>query len=132
MFVADAAETRPPATTSAGSPMQVPFLDLQAQNRSVWDDIQAALEPVLTQAQFILGPAVERFEKLFAAYLGARHCVGLNNGTNALHMALLACDIGPGDEVITTPATWISTSWAVSYVGARPVFVDVDPGTYTL
>jgi dTDP-4-amino-4,6-dideoxygalactose transaminase len=112
--------------------MQVPFLDLQAQNRSVWDDIQAALAPVLAQAQFILGPAVERFEKLFADYLGARHCVGLNNGTNALHLALLACDVGPGDEVITTPATWISTSWAVSYVSARPVFVDVDPVTYTL
>jgi dTDP-4-amino-4,6-dideoxygalactose transaminase len=132
MFVADAADPRPPATTAMGSPMQVPFLDLQAQNRSVWDDIQSALAPVLTQAQFILGPAVERFEKLFAAYQGARHCVGLNNGTSALHMALLACDVGPGDEVITTPATWISTSWAVSYVGARPVFVDVDPVTYTL
>jgi dTDP-4-amino-4,6-dideoxygalactose transaminase len=112
--------------------MFVPFLDLRAHNQSLWPEIQAALEPVMEEAQFILGPAVERFETHFAAYLGARHCVGLNNGTSALHMALLACDVGPGDEVITTPATWISTAWAVSYVGARPVFVDVDPQTYTL
>jgi dTDP-4-amino-4,6-dideoxygalactose transaminase len=112
--------------------MQVPFLDLRAQNRSVWSEVRAALKPVVEEAQFILGPAVERFEEQFAAYLGARHCVGLNNGTTALHLALLACGVGPGDEVLTTPATWISTSWAVSYVGARPVFVDVDPVTYTL
>jgi dTDP-4-amino-4,6-dideoxygalactose transaminase len=112
--------------------MHVPFLDLKAQNRSVWPEVQAALDPVFEQAQFILGPAVERFERHFADYLGARHCVGLNNGTSALHLALLACGVGPGDEVITTPATWISTSWAVSYVGARPVFVDVDPVTFTL
>ncbi len=112
--------------------MDVPFLDLRAHNRSVWSEIQAALDPVMEQAQFILGPAVERFEAHFAEYLGVRHCVGLNNGTSALHLALLACDVGPGDEVITTPATWISTSWAVSYVGARPVFVDIDPVTYTL
>lgn len=112
--------------------MQVPFLDLRAQNRSVRTEVRAALDPVLEASQFILGPAVERFEEEFAAYLGARHCVGLNNGTTALHLALLACGVGPGDEVLTTPATWISTSWAVSYVGARPVFVDVDPITYTL
>jgi dTDP-4-amino-4,6-dideoxygalactose transaminase len=112
--------------------MQVPFLDLRDHNRSVMPEVRAALDPVLDGSQFILGPAVERFEERFAAYVGARHCVGVNNGTSALHLALLACGVGPGDEVITTPATWISTSWAVSYVGARPVFVDVDPVTYTL
>jgi dTDP-4-amino-4,6-dideoxygalactose transaminase len=112
--------------------MQVPFLDLKAQNRSIWPELQAALAPVMAEAQFILGPAVERFEKHFAEYLGVRYCVGLNNGTSALHMALLACGIGPGDEVITTPHTWISTSWAISYVSARPVYVDIDPVTYTL
>src|SRR5580692_5347147 len=112
--------------------MQVPFLDLRAQNHSVRSEIRAALDPVLEESQFILGPAVERFEADFAAYLGARHCVGLNNGTTALHLALLACGVGPSDEVITTPATWISTSWAISYLGARPVFVDVDPVTFTL
>lgn len=110
----------------------VPFLDLKGHNQSVWSEIQEALQPVLAESQFILGPAVARFEGHFADYLGVRHCIGLNNGTSALHMALLACGVGPGDEVITTPATWISTSWAISYVGARPVFVDIDPITYTL
>jgi dTDP-4-amino-4,6-dideoxygalactose transaminase len=112
--------------------MQVPFLDLRAQNNSIMPELQAAIAPVIENAQFILGPAVEAFEKDFAAYLGARECVGVNNGTSALHMALLALSIGPGDEVITTPHTWISTSWAISYVGAKPVFVDIDPQTYNL
>ncbi len=112
--------------------MQIPFFDLKAQNRAIWAELQTALQPVLTEGQFILGPAVERFEASFARYVGARHCIGLNNGTSALHLALLACGIGPGDEVITTPATWISTSWAISYVGATPVFVDIDPASYTI
>jgi dTDP-4-amino-4,6-dideoxygalactose transaminase len=112
--------------------MSVPFLDLKQQHRAIWPEIQAALDPVLAQAQFILGPAVERFEAAFAAFIGTRFCVGLNNGTAALHMALHACDIGPGDEVITTPHTWVSTSWAVSYLGAKPVYVDIDPATYNL
>src|SRR5258708_17781676 len=111
--------TAPPAREPAR--LQVPFLDLKAQNQSIWPEIQEALQPVLAEAQFILGPAVTRFERHFADYLGARHCVGLNNGTSALHMALLACGVGPGDEVITTPATWISTSWALRYVAPRPV-----------
>jgi len=112
--------------------MQVPFLDIQAQNRSIWAELQAALEPILYAAQFILGPAVERFERRFAEYIGVRHCVGVNNGTSALHMAILACNIRPGDEIITTPHTWISTSWAISYTGAIPVYVDIDPQTYTI
>ena len=112
--------------------MRVPFMDLKAQNWSIWPELQTAIDGVVSEAQFILGPAVQRFETHFAEYLGARHCIGLNNGTSALHMALLACDIGPGDEVITTPHTWISTTWAISYVGARPVFVDIDPLTYTM
>lgn len=113
-------------------PLKVPFLDLGQQNRRVGSECAAALESVISQSQFILGPAVERFEAAFANYVGASHCVGLNNGTSALQMALLACDIGPGDEVITTPHTWISTTWAISYVGATPVYVDIDPATYTL
>jgi dTDP-4-amino-4,6-dideoxygalactose transaminase len=112
--------------------MKVPFLDLKAQNRSIWFELLSALEDVMSEAQFILGPAVERFEARFAEYVGVRHCVGLNNGTSALHLALLASGVGPGDEVITTPHSWISTTWAISYVGARPVFVDIDPVTYTL
>jgi dTDP-4-amino-4,6-dideoxygalactose transaminase len=112
--------------------MHVPFIDLQAQNRSLRRDLDAAIAGVIDEARFILGPAVERFEADFAAYVGVPHCVGTNNGTTALHMALLACGVGPGDEVITTPATWISTSWAISYVGAKPVYVDIDPVTFTL
>jgi dTDP-4-amino-4,6-dideoxygalactose transaminase len=112
--------------------MQVPFLDLRAQNHSIRDELRAALDGVIDDASFILGPAVDDFERKFAAYLGVRHCVGVNNGTSALHLALLACGVGPGDEVITTPHTWISTTWAVSYVGAKPVYADIDPVTYNL
>ena len=75
--------------------MKVPFLDLKAHHHGIWPELRAALEPVLSEGQFILGPAVERFENHFARYLGARFCVGLNNGTSALHMALIACDVGP-------------------------------------
>jgi dTDP-4-amino-4,6-dideoxygalactose transaminase len=111
---------------------KIPFLDISAQNRSIWPELQAAMESVASNSQFILGPAVERFEERFARYLGVKHCVGLNNGTSALHMALRAFDVGPGDEVITTPHTWISTSWAISYVGATPVYADIDPATYNI
>src|SRR5580658_2760202 len=112
--------------------LTVPFLDLPAENRSIDEELNEAINQVISRGQFILGPAVERFEQAFAEYLGAKYCVGLNNGTSALHLALEACDIGPGDEVITTPHSWISTTWAISYVGATPVFVDIDPSTYTL
>jgi len=113
-------------------PAGVPFLDLKLHHRAIWAELCEAMENVASQAQFILGPAVDRFEKAFADYVGVQHCVGVNNGTSALHMALRACDVGPGDEVITTPHTWISTTWAISYVGATPVFVDIDPATYNL
>jgi dTDP-4-amino-4,6-dideoxygalactose transaminase len=117
---------------TSASVTQVPFLDLRAQHQALWDPLREAIDEVVRNGQFILGPAVERFEATFAEYVGAAGCVGLNNGTSALHMALIACGVGPGDEVITTPHTWISTSWAISYVGATPVFVDIDPVTYTL
>lgn len=110
----------------------VPFLDLKAHTRSIWSDVEPAMRAVVEDAAFVLGPAVERFEKRFADYVGAAHCVGVNNGTSALHLALLAAGVGPGDEVVTTPHSWISTTWAISYVGAKPVFADVDPVTYTL
>ncbi len=112
--------------------MHVPFLDLKAQNRRIWPELAEALDRVISEAQFVLGPAVERFEEAFAAYLGRRRCVGLNNGTSALRMALEACGVAPGDEVITTPHTWFSTSSAVSHLGARPVYVDIDPETYNI
>jgi len=112
--------------------MHVPFLDLKQQNSAIWDELQQDFTALVRDAQFILGPAVAAFEKAFADFCGARHCIGLNNGTTALHMALLAFDIGPGDEVITTPHSWISTSWGIAYTGARPVFVDIDPCTRNL
>lgn len=112
--------------------MKVPFLDLKIQSRSIADEVRNAMERVIDECSFILGPAVERFEKAFASYCGASHCVGLNNGTTALHMALLAFDIGPGDEVISTPHSWISTSWGIAYTGAKPVFVDIDRSSYNL
>lgn len=110
----------------------IPLMDLVEQNRRIARPCRAALEEVVSKSQFVLGPAVERFEAAFAEYIGVDHCVGLNNGTSALQLALHACDVGPGDEVITTPHTWISTTWAISYVGAKPVYVDIDPTTYTL
>lgn len=111
---------------------QIPFVDLKAQNQELSGELQSAIDEVTQTAAFILGPAVERFEKSFARYCEAEHAVGLNNGTSALHLALLACGVGPGDEVITTPHSWISTSWAISYTGAKPIFVDIDPTTYNL
>ncbi len=112
--------------------MRVPLIDIPAQNRSIENELREAVDEVVREGRFILGPAVERFEAEFARYIGTAHCVGVNNGTSALHMALLACGVGPGDEVITTPHTWISTAWAISYTGARPVFADIDSRSYTL
>ena len=110
----------------------VPFLDIRAQNSRIWQQLKDSIETVVRESEFILGPNVLKFEEHFAAFCGAQHCVGVNNGTSALHMALLAFDIGPGDEVITTPHSWISTSWAIAYTGAKPVFADIDPVTFTL
>ncbi len=112
--------------------MQVPFLDLKAQNQSIWSDLQSAVEQVAKESAFILGPSVERFEKHFAEWVGVKHAIGLDNGTSALQLALIAAGVGPGDEVITTPHSWVSTTWAISYVGAKPVYVDIDPATYNL
>jgi dTDP-4-amino-4,6-dideoxygalactose transaminase len=110
----------------------VPFLELKLQNSLIWDQIHGEFGDLVSQAQFILGPAVKGFEESFARYCGARYCVGLNNGTTALHMALLAFNIGPGDEVITTPHSWISTSWGIAYTGAKPVYADIDRQSYNL
>jgi dTDP-4-amino-4,6-dideoxygalactose transaminase len=107
----------------------VPYFDLTEQYRQLKDEILPALDRVCTNAAFILGEEVERFEAEFAAYCGARHCVALNSGTSALHLALLAAGVGQGDEVITSPNTFIATAEAISYTGARPVFADVSPLT---
>jgi dTDP-4-amino-4,6-dideoxygalactose transaminase len=112
--------------------MHVPFLDLPAQYAPIRSEIDAAISEVMETGAFALGPTVADFESEFADYVGASHCVGVNSGTSALHLALLAGGVGPGDEVITTPHTWISTSWGISYSGAKPVYVDVDPHTGNL
>ncbi len=110
----------------------IPFLDLRAQFRSLRNEILPEVEKVLDSARYAQGPAAEEFERAFAEYCGARRCVGLNTGTSALHLALRCLDVGPGDEVITVPMTFIATVWAISYAGARPVFVDIDPRTRTM
>jgi dTDP-4-amino-4,6-dideoxygalactose transaminase len=109
--------------------MDVPYFDLKAQYDGIRDEILAALDRVCRGAAFILGTEVAEFEREFAAYCEARHCVALNTGTSALHLALLAAGVGPGDEVVTTSNTFIATAEAISYVGARPVFADIDPST---
>lgn len=110
----------------------IPFVDLQAQYRSIKQDIDSAISEVLESAQFVLGPAVASFEADFARYCGARRAIGVNTGTSALHLALLALGIGPGDEVITVPHTFVATVAAILYCGARPTYVDVDETSYTL
>jgi len=112
--------------------MRVPFLDLAGVHRPIQRELMDALGKAIEGNEFILGPSVGDFEEAFAAYVGRRHCVALSSGTAALHLASLAVDMGPGDEVITTPFTWISTSWAISYCGATPVFADVEPTTGNL
>jgi dTDP-4-amino-4,6-dideoxygalactose transaminase len=107
----------------------IPFLSLADQTAAIKDDVMAALGRVIDAQGFANGPAVAAFEREFAAYLGCREVVCVNSGTAALHAALITAGVGPGDDVITVPHTWISTAWAISYLGARPVFVDVDPKT---
>jgi dTDP-4-amino-4,6-dideoxygalactose transaminase len=110
----------------------IPLLDLKAQYRKIKPQVDAAVARVLESAQFVLGPEVAAFEERFAAYCGVRHCVALNSGTSALHLALLAAGVGPGDEVITVSMTFVATTAAILYCGAKPVFVDVDPDTWTM
>jgi dTDP-4-amino-4,6-dideoxygalactose transaminase len=96
------------------------------------DELLRAIFEVTDSAHFVLGPHVAAFEEEFAAFAGAHHCVAVNSGTSALHLALICAGVKAGDEVITVPMTFIATAWAISYVGATPVFVDVDPVTYTM
>jgi dTDP-4-amino-4,6-dideoxygalactose transaminase len=110
----------------------IPFGDLQAQYHSIKSEIDQAIACTLESSQFILGREVAAFEEEFAAFHGAAHGVGTNSGTSALHLALLAAGIGPGDEVITTPFTFVATAAAILYTGARPVYVDIHPHTYNL
>jgi len=110
----------------------IPFVDLKAQYHSIKAEIDAAIAGVLESSQFVLGEAVASFERDFAAYCGVEHALGVNTGTSALHLALLAAGIGPGDEVITVPFTFVATSAAIGYTGARAVYVDIDPRSFTM
>lgn len=107
----------------------IPFADLSPQWREIADAVRPELEELFSRSAFCLGPAVERFEKAFAEYVGAAHCVGVNSGTSALHLAMIAAGIGPGDRVLVPAHTFIATAWAVLYVGAVPVLVDIDRDT---
>jgi dTDP-4-amino-4,6-dideoxygalactose transaminase len=112
--------------------MKVPMLDLKAEYAELRDEILPALDRVCQKAAFVLGEEVEAFEKEFAEYCSTRNCVALSSGTAALHLGLLALGVQPGDEVITTPNTFLATAEAITYCGARPVFVDIDPATANL
>jgi dTDP-4-amino-4,6-dideoxygalactose transaminase len=115
-----------------GASPLIPFLDLKAQYREIKPEIDAAVVRAIGSAHFVLGPEVAAFEERFASYCNVKHCVAVNSGTSALHLALLAAGIGPGDEVITVSMTFVATAAAILYSGARPVFVDVDPVTWTM
>ncbi len=112
--------------------MKVPFVDLPSQFQALRSELEAALAPIYETCDFTLGGAVGRFETSFAAYLGAQHCVGVANGTDAIQLALRALDIGPGDEVITTANTFVATVTAIYQSGARTVLVDCDPISYNI
>ena len=110
----------------------IPFVDLPAQYRALKPEIDAAVAKVFENAQFILGPAVAAFERDFAAFCGTSEAIGVNSGTSALHLSLLAAGVGPGDEVITVPFTFVATVAAIEYAGAKPVLVDVEPEFLTM
>jgi dTDP-4-amino-4,6-dideoxygalactose transaminase len=110
----------------------IPYLDLKAQYRSIKHEIDTAVLRVLDSTQYILGEEVAAFEREFAGYCQASEAIGVNSGTSALHLALLAAGVGPGDEVITVPFTFVATVSAIGYTGATPVFVDIEPDYFTM
>jgi dTDP-4-amino-4,6-dideoxygalactose transaminase len=112
--------------------MKVPFLDLAAHHQPIREQIDAAISAVIDKNAFAGGPFVAAFEAEFAKYCGSSHAIGVGNGTDALWLSLLALGVGPGDEVITVPSTFMATAEAISYCGARPKFVDIEEQTYTM
>src|SRR5574337_1805122 len=112
--------------------MRVPFLDLTVQYAAIKSEIGRAIDEVCNSQQFILGSSVRGLEEEIARYCAVRHAVGVSSGTDALLLALMALGIGPGDEVITTPYTFIATAGSIARSGAKPVFVDIDPARFTI
>jgi dTDP-4-amino-4,6-dideoxygalactose transaminase len=112
--------------------MTIPFVDLRVQDADVRREISRAVERAIDDTQFILGDQVAQFERLFAEYSGADHCIGVANGTEALHLTLRALGVGPGDEVITAANTFVATALAIAYTGATPVLVDADPSDFLI
>ncbi len=110
----------------------IPFVDLKTQYASIKDEVNAAIQHILETCQFTLGSEVAAFEQEFAAYSHAQYGIGVNTGTSALHLSLLAAGVGPGDEVITVPFTFVASVAAIYYTGAKTVFVDIDPKTFTM
>lgn len=110
----------------------IPFLDLAAQHRSIGAELERAMLEVIRSGDYAANPVIFEFEDAFAAYCGAREAIAVNAGISALHLALLAAGIGPGDEVITVPAAFVATVAAILYAGAKPILVDVDPQTWTM
>jgi dTDP-4-amino-4,6-dideoxygalactose transaminase len=112
--------------------VNIPLVDLKAQYQPLKDDILGRIEEILDGMRLFLGPNVQALEKEFASFCEVEHAVGVSDGTTAIQLALMACEVGPGDEVITTSHTFIATAEAIALTGAKPVFVDIDPQTYTM
>lgn len=109
--------------------MQIKFINLAAQNREIREEVEREFAEIHKNTAYVGGATVAAFEEEFATFLGVRHVIGVGSGTDALRLALLAAGVGPGDEVITVPMTFIATAAAIIQTGARPVFVDIDPDT---
>jgi dTDP-4-amino-4,6-dideoxygalactose transaminase len=121
-----------PESANSLPTIKVPMLDLKTEHAPIEAELRGAVDDVFASCDFVLGKAVDRFEREFADYCGATEAVAVSNGTTALHLALRCCDLKPGDEVITVSMSFIATAWPILYVGASPVFVDIDPRRYTM